>query len=165
MVCTRTRWSAFCPNGTWSRPWPATGSRAGPPGVRLYDPEVIFAARKRSVAIRWADDRPAIRHPAVLRDGRLAGVISIGDVVKCQIAEATRKRNPRTYIAADTGRARRPRPATGIREKVRETVGPVADKTTAAYIAASLGNGPAAGARRRKPPGSSGSKSRKGLLP
>ena len=37
----------------------------------------------------------------VLRDQRLAGVISIGDVVKCQIAEAAHEAESlRTYIAA-----------------------------------------------------------------
>ena len=63
--------------------------------------EVIFAAPGESVAIlmsRMTDRR--IRHLPVLRDGRLAGVISIGDVVKCQIAEATQEaKSLRTYIA------------------------------------------------------------------
>ena len=64
--------------------------------------DVVFAAPAESVAIlmgRMTDRR--IRHLPVLRDGRLAGVISIGDVVKCQIAEATREAESlRTYIAA-----------------------------------------------------------------
>ncbi|MCS6627140.1 CBS domain-containing protein [Roseibacterium beibuensis] len=64
--------------------------------------EVVFAAPAESVAIlmsRMTDRR--IRHLPVLRDGRLAGVISIGDVVKCQIAEATQEAESlRTYIAA-----------------------------------------------------------------
>ncbi|MDO9076066.1 MAG: CBS domain-containing protein, partial [Brevundimonas sp.] len=63
--------------------------------------EVIFAAPGETVAIlmgRMTDRR--IRHLPVLRDGRLSGVISIGDVVKCQIAEATREAESlRTYIA------------------------------------------------------------------
>jgi len=64
--------------------------------------EVVFAAPAETVAIlmgRMTDRR--IRHLPVLRDGRLAGVISIGDVVKCQIAEATREAESlRTYISA-----------------------------------------------------------------
>ena len=63
--------------------------------------EVVFAAPGETVAIlmgRMTDRR--IRHLPVLRDGRLAGVISIGDVVKCQIAEATQEAESlRTYIA------------------------------------------------------------------
>jgi CBS domain-containing protein len=64
--------------------------------------DVVFAAPSESVAIlmgRMTDRR--IRHLPVLREGRLAGVISIGDVVKCQIAEATREAESlRTYITA-----------------------------------------------------------------
>jgi CBS domain-containing protein len=64
--------------------------------------EVVFAAPSESVAIlmgRMTDRR--IRHLPVLREGRLSGVISIGDVVKCQIAEATQEAESlRTYIAA-----------------------------------------------------------------
>jgi CBS domain-containing protein len=64
--------------------------------------DVIFAEPGETVAIlmgRMTDRR--IRHLPVQRDGRLVGVISIGDVVKCQIAEATREAESlRTYIAA-----------------------------------------------------------------
>jgi CBS domain-containing protein len=64
--------------------------------------DVVFAAPAETVAIlmeRMTDRR--IRHLPVLREGRLAGVISIGDVVKCQIAEATHEAESlRTYIGA-----------------------------------------------------------------
>ena len=64
--------------------------------------EVVFADPAETVAIlmgRMTDRR--IRHLPVLKDSRLSGVISIGDVVKCQIAEATREAESlRTYIAA-----------------------------------------------------------------
>ena len=64
--------------------------------------KVIFAEPGETVAIlmeRMTDRR--IRHLPVLKDSRLTGVISIGDVVKCQIAEATQEAESlRTYIAA-----------------------------------------------------------------
>ncbi|MES2860525.1 MAG: CBS domain-containing protein [Pseudomonadota bacterium] len=64
--------------------------------------DVIFAEPGETVAIlmgRMTDRR--IRHLPVLKDSRLTGVISIGDVVKCQIAEATQEAESlRTYISA-----------------------------------------------------------------
>jgi len=64
--------------------------------------DVVFAAPAETVAIlmtRMTEHR--IRHLPVLKDGKLGGVISIGDVVKCQIAEATHEAESlRTYIAA-----------------------------------------------------------------
>ena len=64
--------------------------------------DVVFAAPAETVAIlmgRMTDRR--IRHLPVLKEGRLTGVVSIGDVVKCQIAEVTQEAESlRTYIAA-----------------------------------------------------------------
>ena len=64
--------------------------------------DVVFAEPGETVAVlmgRMTDRR--IRHLPVLKDSRLTGVVSIGDLVKCQIAEATQEAESlRTYIAA-----------------------------------------------------------------
>ena len=64
--------------------------------------KVIYAEASEQMSAlmtRMTDRR--IRHLPVLTDGRLAGVISSGDVVKCQIAEhAQEAESLRTYIAA-----------------------------------------------------------------
>ncbi|MCV0416333.1 MAG: CBS domain-containing protein [Brevundimonas sp.] len=64
--------------------------------------KVIFAEPREEMSVlmtRMTDRR--IRHLPVMAEGRLAGVISIGDVVKCQIAEHAREAESlKTYIAA-----------------------------------------------------------------
>lgn len=72
------------------------------PVSEVMSADVVFTAPAETVGIlmeRMTERR--IRHLPVLAGGRLAGVISIGDVVKCQIAEATHEAESlRTYIAA-----------------------------------------------------------------
>lgn len=64
--------------------------------------DVLFTAPAETVAVlmgRMTDRR--IRHLPVLVEGRLGGVVSIGDVVKCQIAEAEQEAESlRSYISA-----------------------------------------------------------------
>lgn len=63
--------------------------------------KVIYAepAEEMSVLMTRMTDR-RIRHLPVMQADRLVGVISIGDVVKCQIAEhAHEAESLRTYIA------------------------------------------------------------------
>ena len=63
--------------------------------------QVVFAHPSETVATlmeRMTDRR--IRHLPVMRDGNLAGVISIGDVVKSHIEETVREAESlRNYIA------------------------------------------------------------------
>ena len=63
---------------------------------------VVFAEPGEDVSTlmgRMTDRR--IRHLPVMKDGRLCGVISIGDVVKCQIDDATREAESlKSYILA-----------------------------------------------------------------
>jgi CBS domain-containing protein len=64
--------------------------------------EVIFAEPTETVHAlleRMTDRR--VRHLPVLKDGRLAGIISIGDLVKSKIAEAEAEAETlKAYIAA-----------------------------------------------------------------
>lgn len=64
--------------------------------------KVVFAEPAEGVEVlmgRMTERR--IRHLPVMREGRLCGVVSIGDLVKCQIAEASQEAESlRSYIAA-----------------------------------------------------------------
>ena len=73
----------------------------GRPVSDYMSARVIFAEPGETLSAvmgRMTDRR--IRHLPVLSEGRLVGVISIGDVVKCQIADHAREAESlRTYIA------------------------------------------------------------------
>ena len=64
--------------------------------------DVVFAAPTelvQSLLERMTDRR--IRHLPVVKDGRLAGIVSIGDLVKSKIAEAEAEaENLKAYITA-----------------------------------------------------------------
>lgn len=64
--------------------------------------DVVFAEPTESVQAlleRMTDRR--IRHLPVIKDGRLAGIVSIGDLVKSKIAEAEAEaENLKAYITA-----------------------------------------------------------------
>lgn len=72
------------------------------PAADYMTPDVVFAQPGETVAVlmeRMTGRR--IRHLPVMQDRRLCGVVSIGDLVKCQIAEATHEAESlRSYIAA-----------------------------------------------------------------
>ncbi len=72
------------------------------PVSRSMSSEVIFAEPTESVdelLTRMTDRR--IRHLPVCRDGRLIGIVSIGDLVKAKIAEAEHEAQTlKNYIAA-----------------------------------------------------------------
>jgi CBS domain-containing protein len=74
----------------------------GRPVSDYMSAKVIFAEPGEAMSAlmsRMTDRR--IRHLPVIDKGRLAGVVSIGDVVKCQIEEHAREAESlRTYIAA-----------------------------------------------------------------
>ena len=72
------------------------------PVSALMTADVIYAEPGEGVDVlmgRMTDRR--IRHLPVMKDQRLCGVISIGDVVKCQIDDATREAESlKSYILA-----------------------------------------------------------------
>jgi len=103
MVCDSDRVVGVLSERDVVRAVAASGPEALSEAISAYmTRDVVFAEPTDTVAMlmsRMTDRR--IRHLPVLRDKRLIGVISIGDVVKCQIEEATREAESlRTYIAA-----------------------------------------------------------------
>ncbi len=64
--------------------------------------DVVFAAPNepvQSLLGRMTDRR--VRHLPVIKDGRLVGIVSIGDLVKCKIAEAEAEAETlKAYISA-----------------------------------------------------------------
>lgn len=79
------------------------GSQALAKPVSAYmTGDVVFAEPTETVGVlmeRMTDRR--IRHLPVLQDGRLVGVVSIGDLVKSQIAEARfEAESMKAYIGA-----------------------------------------------------------------
>ena len=77
------------------------GAALGRPVADYMTAKVIFAEPREEMSAlmsRMTDRR--IRHLPVLEGERLIGVISIGDVVKCQIAEHAKEADSlRSYIA------------------------------------------------------------------
>ncbi len=103
MVCDSDRVVGVLSERDVVRAVATSGPEALSEAVSVYmTRDIVFAEPTDTVAIlmsRMTDRR--IRHLPVLREKRLIGVISIGDVVKCQIEEATREAESlRTYIAA-----------------------------------------------------------------
>ena len=93
--------SVFCPNAI-SRGETRHGARLpDTPIASLMTRDLVTSKPDDSVAKIMAvmTDR-RIRHVPVLRDGRLAGIISIGDVVKVRLGEIEQEASAlRAYIA------------------------------------------------------------------
>jgi len=78
------------------------GGALARPVADFMSADVVFAEPTETVAVlmeRMTDRR--IRHLPVLSEGQLVGVVSIGDLVKSQIAEATfEAESMKAYIGA-----------------------------------------------------------------
>ncbi len=78
------------------------GAALARPISEIMSRDVIFAEPKESLDVlleRMTDRR--IRHLPVCVDGRLVGIVSIGDLVKAKIAETEAEaQNLKAYIAA-----------------------------------------------------------------